>query len=73
MNRTAKRHKCKSQKRITLAKKKNLLVLCKKGLITKQQHALFDSPSVITPGGEKGHFDSNRNSNSGEDESFDFF
>ena len=50
MSRTAKRQKYKSQKGITLAKKKDLLMLCKNGLIPKQHHAFFDSLIVATSG-----------------------
>ena len=53
MNRTTKRQKYKPQKGITSAKKKDLLKLCKKGLIPKQDHAFFDSPTVTTSGGKK--------------------
>ena len=53
INRTAKRQKYKPQKRITSAKKKDILMLCKKGLIPKQHHAFFDSPTVTTSGGKK--------------------
>ena len=53
MNRTPKRKKYKPQKGITSAKKKDLLMLCKKGLIPKQHHAFFDSLTVTTSGGKK--------------------
>ena len=53
MIRTAKRQKYKSQKGITSTKKKDLLMLCKKGLIPKQHHAFFRSPTMTTSGGRK--------------------
>ena len=53
MNRITKRQKCKPQKGIASVKKKDLLMLCKKGLIPKQHHAFFDSPTVTTSGGNK--------------------
>ena len=53
MNRTTKRQKCKSEKGITSVKNKDLLMLCKKGLIPKQHHAFFDSLTVTTSGGKK--------------------
>ena len=53
MNRTAKRQKCKPEKGITSAMKKDLLMLCQKGLIPKQRQSFFDSPTVATSGGKK--------------------
>ena len=63
-NRVAKRPKYKSQKLITSAKKKNLLMLCKKGLIPKQHCAFFDSPTVTMSGQKKDDIDSNNDSDS---------
>ena len=53
MNRTAKRQKYKSQKGITSPKKTDILMLYKKGLIPKQHHAFFDSPTEKTSGQRK--------------------
>ena len=44
-------------------------MLCKKGLIPKQHHAFFDSPTVTTFGGKKDDVNSNSDSDSEEDES----
>ena len=52
MNKTTKRQKYKPQKGITSAKK-DLLMLCRKGLIPKQHHAFFDSLTVTTSGSKK--------------------
>ena len=71
MNRTAKRQKYKSQKEITLAKKKDLLMLCKKGLIPKQHYAFFDSLTVATSGGKEDDIVANSDSDSEEDEPSD--
>ena len=71
MNRTAKRQKYKSQKGITLAKKKDLFMLWKKGLIPKQQHAFFDSLTVATSGGKEDDIVANSGFDSEEDESSD--
>ena len=54
------RVKCiKSPKGITSAKKKDLLILCKKELIPKQHQAFFGSPTVTTSEGKKDDIDSN--------------
>ena len=66
MNRTAKRQIYKSHKGITLAKKKDLLMLCTKELIPKQYHTLFNSTSLTTSGGKKDDIGSNSDSNSGK-------
>ena len=58
MNRTAKWQMYKSPKGITSAKKKDLIMLCKNGLISKQHHAFFSSLTVTTSGGKKGDTDS---------------
>ena len=69
MNTTAKRQKCKSPKRITSVKIKDLLMKCKKGLILK--HAFFILTTITTGGGKKDDTDSNSDSGSEEDESSD--
>ena len=71
MNRTKKRQMCKSPTGITSAKKKDLLMLWKKGLIPKQHQAFFNSPTVTISGGKKNDAHSNSDSNSEEDESSD--
>ena len=48
MNKAAKRQIYKSHKEITMAKKKDLLMLCKKGFIPKQHYAFLYSPTVTT-------------------------
>ena len=53
INRTAKRQKYKAKKGITSPKKTDILMLYKKGLIPKQYHAFFDSPTEKTPGQRK--------------------
>ena len=70
MNRTAKRQKYKSQKEITLAKKKDLLMLCKKGL-TPKPYAFFDSLTVATSEGKEDDIVANSGSDSEEDEPSD--
>ena len=47
VNRKEKRQKYKPQKGITSARKNDLLMLCKKRLISKQYDASFDSLTVI--------------------------
>ena len=46
-------------------------MLCKKGLIPKQHHAFFNSPTVTTSGGMKDYIASISNFDSDEDESSD--
>ena len=46
-------------------------MLCKKGLIPKQHHAFFDSPTVTISGGMKDYIASISNFDSDEDESSD--
>ena len=70
MNRTTIRQKYKP-KVITLANKKDLLMLCKKRLISKQHHAFFDSTTVITSGGKKDDIYSNSDSGREENKSSD--
>ena len=60
-------------KGVTFAKKKDLLMLCAKGLIPKQRHGFFNSPTVTTTGGKKDDIDSNSDSDSEEDESSDTY
>ena len=69
MNRTAKRQKYKLQKGIISAKKKDLLMLCKKGLTSKQDHAFFDWLPVRASGGKKDDIYSNSDADSEEYES----
>ena len=57
-------------KSLTSAKKKDLLMLCKKGLIPKQ-HAFLGWPTETTTGGKKDDIDSNSDSDGEEDESSD--
>ena len=71
MNKTAKKQMYKSPKGITSAKKKDLLMLCKKGIIPKQHHVFINSPTVKTSGQKKDDTDSNSDSDSQEDESSD--
>ena len=71
MNRTTKRQKYKPKKGTTSAMKKDLLILCKKGLIPKQHQAFFDSPTVATSGGKKDNLIQTSDSESEEDESPD--
>ena len=58
-------------KSLTLAKKKDLLMLCKKGLIPKQHYAFLGWPTETTTGGKKDDIDSNSDSDGEEDESSD--
>ena len=69
MNRTPKRQKYKLQKGIMSAKKKDLLMLCKKGLTSKQDHAFFDWLPVTASQGKKDDIYSNSDSDSEEYES----
>ena len=69
MNRTPKRQKYKLQKGIMSAKKKDLLMLCKKGLTSKQDHAFFDWLPVTASRGKKDDIYSNSDSDSEEYES----
>ena len=71
VNRTAKRQIYKSSKRITSAKKKDLLMLCEKGLIPKQHHAFFSSQTVTTSGRKIDDTDSNSHSGKEKHESSD--
>ena len=68
MNRTTKRQKYKPQKGITSAKKNNLLMLWKNGLIPKQHHVFFDSPTMAMSVGKKDDIDSNSDSDNEEDQ-----
>ena len=69
MNRTPKGQKYKLQKGIISAKKKDLLMLCKKGLTSKQDHAFFDWLPVTASRGKKDDIYSNSDSDSEEYES----
>ena len=71
MNRKTKTPKCKHQKVITSAKNKDLLMVCKKWLISKQYHAFFDSPTLATSGEKKDDIDSNSESEREEKKSSD--
>ena len=71
MNRKTKTQKCKHQKVTTSAKNKDLLMVCKKWLISKQYHAFFDSPTVATSGEKKDDIDSNSESEREENKSSD--
>ena len=70
MNRTAKRQKYVS-KGITSAKKQDLLMLCKKGLIPKQHNVFFNSLTMATSGAKEDDTVASSDSDSGEDESSD--
>ena len=71
MNRKTKTPKCKHQKVITSAKNKDLLMVCKKWLISKQYHAFFDSLRVATSGEKKDDIDYNSESEREENKSSD--
>ena len=71
MSRKTKRRKCKHQKVTTSAKNKDLLMVCKKWLISKQYHAFFDSLRVATSGEKKDGIDYNSESERGENKSSD--